>query len=306
MRLRHGTLLVLLALVLTPEQAPLVTGRKITLSTNIPNRLMAITASSYCHSKLRSIRIKPTGTPRIWQICRRERHWAKFAEQIISRIKTIAISKSSGRLTQTRVYSSTMADMVLSQSLSWRLKGESFRQIDIGKHIEKTLARLFDGYMSPYFRFEPNHKLKVRALSLTNPKALPDQPSNYGVFQGTFDLMAGKWTQASAKKTDEYDVLQNAYQDDFAKHIIVAPSPTDVPENFTGSVFSSEQEKFDALDKMMNDVYQAVRAVTPPARFAKTKQEQIAWLKTRDVAQSVEEKAKLTESRIRTLQELLW
>ena len=88
--------------------------------------------------------------------------------------------------------------------------------------------------------------------------------------------------------------------------MIVAASPADVPENFTGSVFSSEEKKFDALDKTMNDVYQAVRAVTPPDRFAKVKQEQIAWLKTRDAAQSVEEKAKLTESRIRTLQELLW
>ena len=37
------------------------------------------------------------------------------------------------------------------------LKGESFRQIDIGKHIEKTLARLFDGYISPL--------LSVRAQS---------------------------------------------------------------------------------------------------------------------------------------------
>ena len=60
------------------------------------------------------------------------------------------------------------------------------------------------------------------------------------------------------------------------------------------------------LDKMMNDVYQAVQAVTPPNRFAKVKQEQIAWLKTRDAAQSFEEKAKLTESRIKRLQELLW
>jgi uncharacterized protein YecT (DUF1311 family) len=57
---------------------------------------------------------------------------------------------------------------------------------------------------------------------------------------------------------------------------------------------------------MMNDVYQAVQAVTPPDRFAKVKQEQIAWLKTRDAAQSVEEKAKLTESRIKALHELLW
>jgi uncharacterized protein YecT (DUF1311 family) len=64
--------------------------------------------------------------------------------------------------------------------------------------------------------------------------------------------------------------------------------------------------KFDALDKIMNDVYQAVRVVTPPDRFAEVKHEQIAWLKSRDGAGSVEEKSKLTESRIRTLQELLW
>ncbi len=185
-------------------------------------------------------------------------------------------------------------------------KEESFRQIDIGNHIQKTVSRLFEGYINAYFRFGSEHKLKVRALSFTNPKGLPDQPDNYAVFQGTFDLKAGKWSQASARKTDDFDALQTAYQDNFAKHIIVAPSPADVPENFTGSVFSSEQEKFDALDKMMNDVYQAVRAVISTDFFAKVKQEQIASLKTRDAAQSVEEKSKLTESRIRTLQELLW
>ncbi len=57
---------------------------------------------------------------------------------------------------------------------------------------------------------------------------------------------------------------------------------------------------------MMNDVYQAVRSVVAADRFTKVKQEQIAWLKTRDAAPSVEEKSKLTEGRIRTLQELLW
>ncbi len=123
------------------------------------------------------------------------------------------------------------------------LEDENFRQIDIGKHIQKTLGRLFEGYVSAYFRFRPDHKLKVRALSFTNPKALPDQPNDYAVFQGTFDLKAGKWTQASAKQTEEYDALQAAYQDDSAKHMIVAANPADVPENFTGSVFSSEDEK---------------------------------------------------------------
>jgi len=36
------------------------------------------------------------------------------------------------------------------------------------------------------------------------------------------------------------------------------------------------------------------------------KQEQIAWLKTRDAAQSIEEKSKLIEDRINALQDLLW
>lgn len=186
------------------------------------------------------------------------------------------------------------------------LKGQSFRQIDIGKHIQKTLDRLFEGYVNAYFRFGLDHKLKVRALSYTNPKALPDQPTNYAMFQGMFDLKDGKWIQASAKKTEQFDALQTAYQGDPAKHMIVAATPSDVPEDFTGSIFSSQDEKFDALDKIMNDVYQAARAVTSPDRFARVKQEQIAWLKTRDAAQSIEEKTTLTENRIKTLQELLW
>jgi uncharacterized protein YecT (DUF1311 family) len=186
------------------------------------------------------------------------------------------------------------------------LKDENFRQIDVGEHIQKTLGRLFDGFVNAYFRFGPDHKLKVRALSYTNPKALPDQPNKNAVFQGIFDLKSGKWTKANAKETEAFDALQTAYQDASAEHMIVATSPADVPENFTGSVFSSEQEKFDALDKIMNDVYQAVQAIKPPGRFAEVKQEQIAWLKTRDAARLVEEKSKLTESRIRTLQELLW
>jgi len=188
------------------------------------------------------------------------------------------------------------------------LKGEGFRQIDLGEHIQKSLGRLFDGYVNAYFRFAPDHKLKVRALSYTNPKQLPDEPSNYARFQGTFDLTSEKWTDSSARKikSEDQDALSTAYQEDFARHMIVAADSTKVPENFTGSVFSSEEEKADALDKIMNDIYAAVRSLLPPGRFAKVKQEQIAWLKTRDATQSAEEKSKLTENRIRALQDLLW
>jgi hypothetical protein len=71
-------------------------------------------------------------------------------------------------------------------------------------------------------------------------------------------------------------------------------------------VFSFEQEKADYLDKLMNDVYQAVRYVLPTNRFAKVKQEQIACLKTRDTAHSMQEKSKLTGNRIKILPGLLW
>jgi uncharacterized protein YecT (DUF1311 family) len=56
----------------------------------------------------------------------------------------------------------------------------------------------------------------------------------------------------------------------------------------------------------LNEVYQAVRSTIPPNRFAEVKQEQVAWLKTRDSAKSAEEKSKLTEDRIKALQDLLW
>ena len=87
---------------------------------------------------------------------------------------------------------------------------------------------------------------------------------------------------------------------------MVVPEGQPVPDDFTGSVYRSEDEKFEAVDAELNAVYQAVRTLLPANRFAKIKQEQIAWVKNRDTAKSVEEKSKLTVERIRTLQDLLW
>src|SRR5260370_32012408 len=184
------------------------------------------------------------------------------------------------------------------------MKDDGFEQIDIGKHIEAVQKRIFDGYLSGYYRFTPDGKLKVRALSYTNPKQFAEVKTYNGLFQGTFDLKSGKWTAGDARKvkSDDWDNLQSAYDDRFAKHMIVAADDKEVPENFTGSIFRSQEEKFDALDKQLNEVYQAVRSILPPNRFAKVKQEQVAWVKTRDGAKSFDEKSKLTETRIRTLQ----
>jgi uncharacterized protein YecT (DUF1311 family) len=113
-------------------------------------------------------------------------------------------------------------------------------------------------------------------------------------FQGTFDPRSGKWNESSARKikSEEFDALVTAYDDNFATRMIVAADPAKVPEEFTGSIFSSEEEKADALDKMMNEVYQAVRSVLSPEHFARVKEEQKAWLKTRDAAHSVADKSK--------------
>ena len=197
------------------------------------------------------------------------------------------------------------------------INDSSFTQTEIGERIQKSLDSAMkkqvhdsemSGYVSPFFRLGTDRKLRVRALSENNPKQFDNVKTYYALFQGTYDLAAKKWTVIDARSIDaeQSDALQSAYQDNFAKHMIVAADPAQAPENFTGSVFSSEEEKADALDKTMNDVYQAVRYVLSANRFAKVKQEQIEWLKTRDAAHSVEEKSKLTETRIKTLQDLLW
>lgn len=196
-------------------------------------------------------------------------------------------------------------------------KDSVLSQTDIGERIQKSLDSVMQkqshqaemsGEVTPYFRLTPDRKVRVRALTSNNPKGFEGVKTYYALFQGTFDVQAKKWTATDARSinSEQSDALDGAYQDNFAKHMIVAADPAQAPENFTGSVFSSEEEKVDALDKMMNDVYQAVRYVLPANRFARVKQEQIAWLKTRDAARSSEEKSKLTESRIKTLQDLLW
>lgn len=196
-------------------------------------------------------------------------------------------------------------------------KESSFSQTDIGERIQKSLDSVMQkqshepemsGEVTPYFRLGPDRKVRVRALISNNPKRFEDVKTYYALFQGTFDVESKKWTATDARSinSEQDDALDSAYQDNFAKHMIVAADPAQAPENFTGSVFSSEEEKVDALDKMMNDVYQAVRYVLPANRFANVKQQQIAWLKTRDAAHSVDEKSQLIESRIKTLQNLLW
>src|SRR5262249_5354250 len=145
-----------------------------------------------------------------------------------------------------------------------------------------------------HFRFGPDRKVRVRALSQNNPKQLDDVKTYYALFQGTFDLAAKKWTLTDARSinADQDDDLETAY--------------SDLEQDLEHTTFENEEGQAESLDERMNKIYRAAQFILPPARFAAVKREQMEWLKKRDAAPSVSEKCKLIEARIKALQELVW
>jgi hypothetical protein len=189
-----------------------------------------------------------------------------------------------------------------------QIKGTGFQQTDLGRHIEKALVAVVgeEGTGSAWFRFSPNNKLLVRALYYTgNPKMI-DENSKQARFAGTLDLISKKWTANEVHKTKHWDALSAIYNEPSAVFVAPDGDESKVPENFTGAIVPSEEKKAEALDEDMNEVYKSLRVVLPAARFAKVHEEQVAWLKKRDVAKSVEEKSKLIEERTRALRDLGW
>ena len=189
-----------------------------------------------------------------------------------------------------------------------QIKGTGFQQTDLGRHIEKALAAVVgeEGTGSAWFRFAPNNKLLVRALYYTGNPKLIDENSKQARFAGTLDLISKKWTASEAHKTKHWDALSDIYNEPSAVFVTPDGDESKVPENFTGVIVPSEEKKAEALDEDMNEVYKSLRVVLPAARFAKVHEEQVAWLKKRDVAKSVEEKSKLIEERTRALRDLGW
>ncbi len=181
------------------------------------------------------------------------------------------------------------------------IRDSSFVQTEIGERIQKSLDGAMkkqahdsemSGYVSPYFRLGTDRKVRVRALSENNPKQFDNVKTYYALFQGTFDLVTRKWTATDARSitAEQSAALGWGYQ----------------KPDFGNTTFANEDDRAKSLDEQMNQVYQAAKFILSPVRFAKVKQEQTEWLKKRDAAQTVEEKSKLTETRITTLQDLLW
>ena len=196
-------------------------------------------------------------------------------------------------------------DMILLLELN----GARFTQTGLGEHIAKALksATRDDGTDSAWFRFTTNKKLLARALTYTgNPKEM-DEKTRQARFAGTFDRVSRKWIVSEARRTTDWDALSDAYSAKHGEDIFVAPNgdQSKVPPEFIGAVVNSEEEKEQRLDTEMNTVYKAVRILLPPAKFAKVKQEEVAWLKKRD-AIPVGQRSDLVIARIKALEEFLW
>ena len=182
------------------------------------------------------------------------------------------------------------------------INDSSFSQTEIGDRIQKSLDAAMKkqahtemgGYVSSYFRFGTDRRIRVRALSQNNPKQFDDVKTYYALFQGTFDIGAKKFTVIDARSisAEQDDALETAY--------------SDLDNDLEHTTFQNEEGKAESLDQTMNKVYRAAQFILPPARFVAVKREQIEWLKKRNAASSTDEKCTLMEARIKALQELVW
>jgi uncharacterized protein YecT (DUF1311 family) len=176
-------------------------------------------------------------------------------------------------------------------------------QTDIGERIKKALATVIKsksdgdddsgGDATPYYQLDGG-KAVVRVVSTTDPKERDTEHARYGFFQGTYDVQSKKWLKIDVRRLSYED-----YQDSDT-------ALGDIDQDLPNLTFNKEEDKLHFLDEKMNGVYGFLRAILLPARFATVKKEQIEWLKKRDAAVSPEEKSKLIQERIKTLQELLW
>jgi hypothetical protein len=183
------------------------------------------------------------------------------------------------------------------------LHGQEFREVDLGTAIERSLDAATakeaakdhvenGGYATAYVRFGGDNRIRFRAVSTSNPKQLEGVQTHCALFQGTYDPSAARWTVTDARPITGamFDTLSDAY--------VNAGDDT--------TQFSTEQAKADAYDQELNQVYSALRFILSKTEFEKVKEAQVAWLKQRDAAPSIEEKNRRVLARIKALQERLW
>jgi uncharacterized protein YecT (DUF1311 family) len=147
-----------------------------------------------------------------------------------------------------------------------------------------------------YIRFAKGERIQFRTISNSNPKALENVRTYCALFQGTYDFAGDRWivTDARPISAQMFDILSEAYAN------------SSFGTDQTAIRFGSEQEKAEYYDRQLNEVYSALRFILPKNEFEKIKAEQIAWLKQRDAAPSLEEKNERLQARVKALRDLLW
>ncbi len=184
------------------------------------------------------------------------------------------------------------------------IEGANFRETDVGRHVDRAFAEVIEKASHHekdldidavvFCRMSRDGKFRIRALATTNPREFHDRSTYLARFQGTFDLKTRKWTGSDARsiRTEERDALRVAYKT--------------LEPDLSSTTFGSTDEKLEWLDEQLNGVYQGLRFLLKPERFAQVKSQQIAWLKKRNAASSVSEKCTLLVERIDALRELIW
>jgi hypothetical protein len=177
------------------------------------------------------------------------------------------------------------------------ITGTKCIQTDLGEEIQKSMDAVIsreshkvetEGEGEAFFRQGPGRTVLIRGTAQTNPSARGDQPTYRARFEGIFDLATHRWTHSIAASVTDSDSLSRALDD--------WKDPTD----------GTEEDKLEAFDQHLNEVYKAVRAVLPAKRFAAVKNEQRDWVKQLEAQKSPAEKIKLMRPRIAQLRDMLW
>jgi hypothetical protein len=195
------------------------------------------------------------------------------------------------------------------QILQVEISGSRIAQADLGEFVAKALTRAAgpEGSDSAWARYAPPNRILVRALTYTGNPKLEDEKTRYARFAGAYDRKTKKWIASETHRMKEMGTLSSGYAAQHGEDVFMAPGgdQTKVPPEFVGVVVNSEEGKEEHLDEEMNAVYKAIQLVLSPAKFAKVKADQIAWLKKRDSIPAGQ-RSDLIIARIKALEEFLW
>jgi hypothetical protein len=193
--------------------------------------------------------------------------------------------------------------------------GDSFGATEIGKQIHDALeAGIQKQSHDPgpdrgeglCVRPRQDRTLLVRAFGTTNPKGMEGGKTYESFLSGSYDVATNKWAKLNVRPLDPKVNIGASLEWPDEELVRVIPRNAPWPADFNGEVVRSEEERAKVLDRLLNETYAAVRFFEPPARFARIKEEQKAWLARWQQQKSQQEKNAMTDARVHQLRAILW